>query len=954
MADTFGMSHRQTVRDVNAGRLSSDGGASAPKGRRSGAQFRAATQEVGVRLPEGDQLVANALIKAAGTAGEVITREQKRKQMLEGAKMAGTEEGRAKIQEEKDTLANKLFGPNAKIRAAEERIVSDEVDRISMKLSQDLDEFGHQMDDEAWNAHVDDATAEMLDKYTDDDLKDQIAVHFAANTAPLTRERTKKREVYVQGENRRTFQNNATTRAEAAQLDLDSGDPDRQADAEARIASIFKKPEGMSDAAYHSSLADVMKNELTHLRVGMYEYAEKNGILDGMAWEDKLELQTARDMYDAKMDEKTITALSELDAMAEMGDISSTVELARKMATKYPVLFPKGIAPYVEAAWDAATEKEAAARELTTNKSLANSGRDLSQLKPAERIEAIDGGLTDMATAELRAELAAEAKRTGQHYDPNAPVSREHIKDWLARNPEKWGRNYLAHNEKTPLVKEMIDGTLMDLGSQELTDQEAKRLDERMGALAQLHKMHPDYFSNLVDDAGDLTKITTYARDINSGRSRAQVIQMQRERDARAATGMVHTPTKEQTERAGREGVRMFLSEHRGWLDNFGSRVWGAIQVAGELAQAPLPDFIAESTPGEDWYNTYEIRRADMADLELKFKNDFEAAFAISGNYQDALEFAKNANVTDAAVQGNRIIVGGGKLNTKFGTWDKYVTGINDDENMRMLLATQHNLPEDFNLLDARTIPNPDGSGATLMIMDNNGYEVPINLSVPQQQEDMLPSAGEKRWQWLKDTIVMDRADYVTQSQQAAVTLAAEAYGEAPDSLTVPQHTFTKALAEVENGVRSGYNRRTQRWSPHKSAEGGNDTIAYGHKLTDAEVRSNSVMINGESVSLADGLTESQAKSLLKQDIEKHTEKVRGTISDFDQLPERYQQILVNIAFNVGSVTEKGWPKLLKAMRAGDDRTVRQEMITSYKDASGKRHQLTNRAKQIADAVGLQ
>ena len=47
---------------------------------------------------------------------------------------------------------------------------------------------------------------------------------------------------------------------------------------------------------------------------------------------------------------------------------------------------------------------------------------------------------------------------------------------------------------------------------------------------------------------------------------------------------------------------------------------------------------------------------------------------------------------------------------------------------------------------------------------------------------------------------------------------------------------FIDFLKYVENGSKIGWNEEKQLWFPHHSPEGGNDTIAYGHKLLDSEV----------------------------------------------------------------------------------------------------------------------
>ena len=162
---------------------------------------------------------------------------------------------------------------------------------------------------------------------------------------------------------------------------------------------------------------------------------------------------------------------------------------------------------------------------------------------------------------------------------------------------------------------------------------------------------------------------------------------------------------------------------------------------------------------------------------------------------------------------------------------------------------------------------------------------------------------------------------------------------------------FVTALANAENSVRSGFDKSTNLWKSHASLEGGSDTLAYGHKLTEQEVKSGKVKIGGKLVDYKEGLTEEQAKAQLSQNIESHKKKVN--VKDFDKLPDKYQKVLVNIAFNVGSVKESGWPSLLDAMRKGDDKKVRKEMLTSYKDKAGKKHILTDRRDDIADALGI-
>lgn len=155
-------------------------------------------------------------------------------------------------------------------------------------------------------------------------------------------------------------------------------------------------------------------------------------------------------------------------------------------------------------------------------------------------------------------------------------------------------------------------------------------------------------------------------------------------------------------------------------------------------------------------------------------------------------------------------------------------------------------------------------------------------------------------------------------------------------------NSFETSLAEVENAQKVGF--KDDVWSPHASPEGGLDTIGYGHKITQAEE---------DAGTYKKGISDADAIKLFRADIKKHADIVRKDVEDFDDLPKKYQDVLVNIAFNTGSVKANKWPSLLKAMRAGDDKKVREESVTSFTDASGKKGLLKTRSKKIADAAGL-
>ena len=188
-----------------------------------------------------------------------------------------------------------------------------------------------------------------------------------------------------------------------------------------------------------------------------------------------------------------------------------------------------------------------------------------------------------------------------------------------------------------------------------------------------------------------------------------------------------------------------------------------------------------------------------------------------------------------------------------------------------------------------------------------------------------------------------------------------------PKNLILETKAFVDAIKEVENSVKAGFNKKVGKWFPHKSAEGGTDTLAYGHKLTKEEDKTNIVIVNGASVDVRNvGLTEEQATQLLTQDLLKALNTARsqwngeyGKTKGFDDLKLKYQGVLVDLVFNVGTLMNRinpkryNWPILSSYIIDDNEAKVRETMVRSYTTPQGKRVKLTRRRDVMADALGL-
>ena len=118
---------------------------------------------------------------------------------------------------------------------------------------------------------------------------------------------------------------------------------------------------------------------------------------------------------------------------------------------------------------------------------------------------------------------------------------------------------------------------------------------------------------------------------------------------------------------------------------------------------------------------------------------------------------------------------------------------------------------------------------------------------------------------------------------------------------------FINYMKDVENGIRKGYDKNKKLWFPHKSVEGGSDTIAYGHKIQPGE-------------NFSKGLTDSQAHALLLKDLEKARHIVYKELGNI-KLTKKQEQMFVDFVFNMGTL--KKFPKFKDAVLKNDMNTMR-------------------------------
>ena len=151
----------------------------------------------------------------------------------------------------------------------------------------------------------------------------------------------------------------------------------------------------------------------------------------------------------------------------------------------------------------------------------------------------------------------------------------------------------------------------------------------------------------------------------------------------------------------------------------------------------------------------------------------------------------------------------------------------------------------------------------------------------------------------------------------------------------VVEDKFLKFLVDAESWENRAYPDSSGFW-----------TIGVGHRLTQSELSSGKISINGEVVKWSDGLTDKQVRGLLEQDLE----RFRLIVDVLRQqapvgLNQDQRDALVSFVFNIGAVAFRR-STLWKRVVAGDLGDVPRQMRRWVYSAGKKWDGLKNRREK--------
>ena len=134
---------------------------------------------------------------------------------------------------------------------------------------------------------------------------------------------------------------------------------------------------------------------------------------------------------------------------------------------------------------------------------------------------------------------------------------------------------------------------------------------------------------------------------------------------------------------------------------------------------------------------------------------------------------------------------------------------------------------------------------------------------------------------------------------------------------------FLKYMKKVENEKLMLGEKNMMK---HKSAEGGTDTVAYGHKLTKEEIESGKIYEYD-----IDKLTVPQANDILKRDLKAAHDKLIEIYGDeYLKLDNRKKQMLIDFQFNMGSGGVAKFKNFREGLFSGDEEKMKAEYERGY------------------------
>jgi lysozyme len=142
---------------------------------------------------------------------------------------------------------------------------------------------------------------------------------------------------------------------------------------------------------------------------------------------------------------------------------------------------------------------------------------------------------------------------------------------------------------------------------------------------------------------------------------------------------------------------------------------------------------------------------------------------------------------------------------------------------------------------------------------------------------------------------------------------------------------------------KSGYDKQKGRWFPHKSLEGGEDTLGYGTKLVPGKFTEEQI-----NKFYREGITEDEAISLMTIDLDKAKKDTEKLISQNNiTINDEQKEALVEMVYQMGAGGVSKFRKMISALQVGDFEEAAKQAL----DSKWAKKDSPDRARSVASRL---
>jgi len=241
----------------------------------------------------------------------------------------------------------------------------------------------------------------------------------------------------------------------------------------------------------------------------------------------------------------------------------------------------------------------------------------------------------------------------------------------------------------------------------------------------------------------------------------------------------------------------------------------------------------------------------------------------------------------------------------------------------------------------------------------SNQMEKPLNSSDPfdrlhentHEHYEHIHSYPESEYMTLDDNILNsdfhqnfdDQVQIDTRCDAFEPKIQLCSYSHVEESNNTNSNSQIKeSVKGLENGIMKGYDEKNKKWYPHKSPEGGFDTIGFGHKITSKAEQDKFQKY---------GISNEEVNQLFNKDWQKAREGAAKQLKNhgWDNATEVQKDLATELHYNTGNL--KQYKKFNGEFKNGNTQGMMAENNRGFTDGNGKRQQLKTRQNEINKAA---